>query len=96
MFSKADIKQIKDRGSVIEAVNKQIRNFKQGFPFLRLDGAATPDDGILILGNQESEKLIAEYDAKSKEKEIVKFVPAWCCQPDVQVAVQLSGYLRIS
>jgi hypothetical protein len=76
MFSEADIKQIKDRGSVIEAVNKQIRNFKQGFPFLRLDGAATPDDGILILGNQESEKLIAEYDAKSKEKEIVKFVPA--------------------
>lgn len=76
MFSEVDIKQIRERGSVLEAVNKQIVNFKKGFPYLKLDGAATPDDGILILGNQESEELIAEYDAKSKEKEIVKFVPA--------------------
>ena len=76
MFTKADLKQIKERGSVLDVVNLQVENFKKGFPFLKLEGPATPAEGILVLDQEAIDELIASYDAASQEKEIVKFVPA--------------------
>jgi hypothetical protein len=76
MFREADIKQINDRGSALEVVNAQIENFKKGFPFLKLESAATPADGIMILGQKEISKLVQDYDKKSSRMQIVKFVPA--------------------
>jgi hypothetical protein len=34
MFSQKDEIQIKERGSQLEVVRKQIENFKKGFPYL--------------------------------------------------------------
>ena len=74
MFTTSDLKQIEERGSVLDVVNVQIENFKKGFPFLKLQKAATPGEGIIILKPQEIDKLIADYDAQAIKKEIVKLL----------------------
>ena len=76
MFTESDIKQITDRGSILDMVHTQIDNFKKGFPFLQLESAAIPSDGILILDEEEVHQLVVEYDQMAKNKQIVKFVPA--------------------
>lgn len=51
-----------------------IENFKNGFPFLKVVSAATPQRGITILSEEQQQSAIAEYEAfKGK---YVKFVPA--------------------
>lgn len=76
MFTESDIKQITERGSILEIVNTQIDNFKKGFPFLKLESAAVPSDGILILDENEVDRLVGEYDRQAHSRQIVKFVPA--------------------
>ncbi len=76
MFTKADLKQIKERGSDLDVVNLQIENFKKGFPFLKLENPATPKAGILVLDQKTIGELITLYDEACHHKEIVKFVPA--------------------
>ena len=76
MFTNADLKQIKERGSDLDTVHLQIENFKKGFPFLRLQNPATPAEGILVLDQKAINELIALYDEACHHKEIVKFVPA--------------------
>lgn len=76
MFTKADVNNIKKRGSDINVVENQIENFKTGFPFLTLDRAATPSDGILVLNQKEVEQLVKDYEQKTAKLNIVKFVPA--------------------
>lgn len=76
MFTNSDLKQINERGSELDAVNLQIENFKKGFPFLKIEKAATPADGIIVLDQKEIDSLIASYDRQSEQMEIVKFVPA--------------------
>ncbi len=76
MFTTKDNNQISERGSDLKTVAQQIENFKNGFPFLKLEKAATPEDGILTLNQDEIEELTSFYDDQSKQKQIVKFVPA--------------------
>lgn len=76
MFTELDLIQIEERGSELKVVNNQIENFKKGFPFLQLDGPATPTEGIIVLDKKEIDELIKLYDQKSVQKQIVKFVPA--------------------
>ncbi len=76
MFTESDLQQIKERGSDLTVVNHQIENFKKGFDFLKLEKAATPSDGIIVLNQNEIESLIDLYNQQSQQKQIVKFVPA--------------------
>ncbi len=76
MFTESDINQITERGSILGMVHTQIDNFKKGFPFLQLESAAVPSDGIIILDENEVTRLVGEYDRQAINKQIVKFVPA--------------------
>lgn len=76
MFTDSDLKQINERGSDLAVVNHQIENFKKGFNFLKLEKAATPSDGIIVLNQNEIDTLIDLYNQQSQQKQIVKFVPA--------------------
>ncbi|MCK5701683.1 MAG: DUF4301 family protein, partial [Cyclobacteriaceae bacterium] len=76
MFTKSDLKQIDERGSNLDVVNLQIENFKKGFPFLKLEKAATPNDGIIVLDQKGIGSLIESYEKFSQQNQIVKFVPA--------------------
>lgn len=71
------MQQIASMGLTPELVEKQIENFRNGFPKTRLLEAATIDNGGIV---KMDDKQIAHYDEvykrMSKGKKILKFVPA--------------------
>lgn len=76
MFTENDLTQIKNRGMSVETVEQQIKHFEQGFPFLEVVKAATPTDGIMEFDPSAIDAYISTYEIKSKDKKVVKFVPA--------------------
>jgi hypothetical protein len=76
MFTDKDYAQMNTMGIHPDLVKKQVGFFKNGFPFINLDRAATPGDGIVVLNKNEIEKLVSTYEKESKSEQIVKFVPA--------------------
>jgi hypothetical protein len=76
MFTEADKTQIAQRGSSLPDVEAQVNNFKQGFPFVEADRAATVGDGIIRLAEAEVEKLVQGYEHSLGDKRVEKFVPA--------------------
>lgn len=76
MFTQKDKDQIKKRGSILNIIEKQIEHFKNGFPFIRLVAAATPEKGIHTFSDNEINNLAAFFDEYKNNYEIIKFVPA--------------------
>ena len=78
MFTDADKRQIESRGMSVARVEHQVEQIKQGFPFLRLEGAASVEKGIMVLDeeSQNKQQKIWEDYKKSKGHRVVKFVPA--------------------
>ncbi len=75
MFTEKDLQQIADHGLTQAAVERQIENFRRGFPFLKVVRAASPADGVVQLSEAEADAAVARYDA-ARELSVVKFVPA--------------------
>ncbi|MDR2911326.1 MAG: DUF4301 family protein [Bacteroidales bacterium] len=77
MFSEQDKIQIKKRGSDFNTVLSQIKNFKNGFPLLHVEEAATEGNGIIRLDENAVKRGIEKYkhyiDSGIKP---LKFVPA--------------------
>ena len=76
MFSDKDINQIKKKGLTVEKVSSQIELFKNGLPYINLQSAATINNGVLKLSEEEREASIKLFDAKRNGHSIIKFVPA--------------------
>ncbi len=77
MISKADQLQLNKKGIPTEIVAEQLKRFKSGFPFLKLEGAATAERGVLTPTNQEIEEYLKEWDNYcAGDSAILKFVPA--------------------
>lgn len=77
MFSEKDKKQIKNRGSQLHTVQKQIESFKKGFPYLEVQDAASVENGIIKLSEEQLKKRIDLYDKKiSSGIKPLKFIPA--------------------
>ena len=76
MFNETDLQQIAAHGLTPEAVERQIENFRRGFPFLQVVRAASPADGIRVASPAEIDAAIARYDAAAAGTAVVKFVPA--------------------
>ncbi len=76
MFTDNDLKQIKNKGIDIEVVNKQLENFKKGFPYINLYAPATAGNGILTFTDDEAGKWASFYEENFTDYEILKFVPA--------------------
>lgn len=76
MFSEKERAQIEAHGLTVEQVEHQIENFQKGFPFLKVVAAASPEDGILILSQEEVAEAVAQYEAHANNLKIQKFVPA--------------------
>lgn len=77
MLSQEDLKQIALKGMTEEQINTQLEQFKTGFPFLRLEAAASIGHGIIAPEKEERtmyEKAWTDYKAEGKR--VVKFVPA--------------------
>ena len=54
MFTEQDLKQIAAHGLTVEAVERQIENFRRGFPSLQVVNAASPADGIVVLTAEQA------------------------------------------
>ena len=76
MFTQKDIAQMEAKGMTLKQVEDQIKNYKSGFPYIRLKSAATPKYGIKCFGPEEVKGLIEDYQESIEEKTILKFVPA--------------------
>jgi hypothetical protein len=77
MFSQKDKIQIKERGSQLEGVQKQIENFKKGFPFLEVIEAATVGNGMIKLDDKGVEENDERFDKQVSSGIVpLKFVPA--------------------
>ncbi len=75
MFNQKDIAQIEGRGASIKNVDAQIEHFKNGFPWMKIVGPATPERGICVLSPEE-EREAEEYCANASVDGKCKFVPA--------------------
>ena len=49
MLSTEDLKQISGKGITEEQVKNQLEDFKKGFPFLKIDAAASVGNGLCSL-----------------------------------------------
>ena len=77
MISKADQLHLSKKGISAEVVAEQLMRFKTGFPFLRLEGAATTEKGVLTPSPAEIEEYLKGWDEYCTQgNEILKFVPA--------------------
>ena len=77
MLSEKDLKQISEKGITPEQIENQLNEFKTGFPFLRLEAAASIGNGIIAPAEAERKSLIEAWNAyKAEGKRVVKFVPA--------------------
>ncbi len=77
MITNEDRKQCEERGVSPEVVEQQLARFEQGFPFLRLEAAASVENGIRVLDAEEQQQCIARWEQyKAESHHITKFVPA--------------------
>lgn len=76
MLSKEDIKELKSKSFDLQQVERQIRNFINGFSFAEIVEAATVNNGIKVIENSDKIKLISIYDNFVQKNKITKFVPA--------------------
>ena len=76
MFTSEDLKQLQIKGIGMDVVERQLEYFRNGFPFLQLDRAATIGDGIRQLTAEETGTLEQLYEKNAGQRKIYKFVPA--------------------
>jgi hypothetical protein len=76
MFTEQDLKQFKLKGISPETIERQLDNFRKGFPPVLLESPAIPGNGIIRTKAQETKDYIAKYESVSKKLDIIKFVPA--------------------
>ena len=76
MFLEKDFSQINELGIDLETVYQQINDFKEGFPFMQLQKAATLNDGVMKLTDEQLESFTALYEKKVSKLVPLKFVPA--------------------
>ncbi|MDE5621368.1 MAG: DUF4301 family protein [Alistipes sp.] len=76
MFTSEDLRQIESHGLTPEAVERQIENFRRGFPYLKVVSAASPGDGVIVADQAQADAAVARYEAAAGGLSVVKFVPA--------------------
>ena len=76
-MNQQDLNQISARGISEQQIEHQLEQIKNGFPFLKLEGAAAIGKGIMAPTTQEVEDYEKAWnDYKTEGHKIVKFVPA--------------------
>jgi hypothetical protein len=77
MLTQQDRDYLAAKGISEQKLEEQLNNFKTGFPFLKLWGAASPQKGITVPTEAERTAYLAAWDRYLEgEGRVVKFVPA--------------------
>lgn len=75
-FSQIDILQIEEKGLSSKEVERQLKLFERGNVKVNIQKAATPGNGIFVYSEKEKKDLIAHYENKIPQLDLLKFVPA--------------------
>ena len=78
MLSEKDLKQIAQKGITAEQIENQLNEFKTGFPFLKLEAAASIGRGIIApdaAKRQQYEEAWKAYKAAAKKCTGLLFKP---------------------
>src|SRR6056297_267903 len=75
-LSPADFKQIQNKGLSEKVIEKQLENFKRGFPELQLVKPAQLNSGIIRLENKDVEDYKNNYEQSIGTQKAMKFIPA--------------------
>ena len=77
MLTQQDLKQLAQKGISEQQIETQLGQFKTGFPFLKLEGAAAIGNGIVAPNDAERKHFVDAWQKyKAQGKKVVKFVPA--------------------
>ena len=76
MLKPKDYTYLEKKGISIGTFEKQLENFKSGFPFANIIKPGIIADGVVKLSEKNIEKYISEYAENGKNLKKVKFVPA--------------------
>ena len=77
MLSQQDLNQLAAKGISEEKLNSQLEEFKTGFPFLKLEAAASVGKGIIAPTEADVKQYEEAWEQyKTQGHSIVKFVPA--------------------
>ncbi len=77
MLTEKDLHQIAQKGITESELQEQLKHFEEGFPFLKLEAAASVGSGIISPTAEERDRYIQIWsDYKAEGHRIVKFVPA--------------------
>ena len=76
MFTPEDYKVIHELGIQESTIEKQLSQFKNGFPPLPIVKNVTVGDGIHRINDDEKEELTGLYEKSCQDLDVQKFVPA--------------------
>lgn len=77
MITPDDKELLQKKGISEEQIARQLASFEKGFPYLKLDAAASVEKGILVPDSEIQKKYLEAWDAYTQtEHVVVKFVPA--------------------
>jgi len=77
MFEPRDLAQFAQMGISEQQVENQLNQFKKGFPYLRLEAAASVGNGITVVGQEEKRRYVECWERyKNEGHTVMKFVPA--------------------
>ena len=76
MLNKEDLKQIQAKEISVAVVERQLEQFKNGFPFVDITAPAVIDHGIVKVDEEMVEKYQKLHRKMLSSKRVVKFVPA--------------------
>ncbi|MDF1571644.1 MAG: DUF4301 family protein [Bacteroidales bacterium] len=76
MLFREDIDQIRDRGSDLRTLEKQLERFQKGFPYARLKAPASVGNGISAFTDTEKKEIADYFDTSKRAYNICRFVPA--------------------
>jgi hypothetical protein len=77
MLTQEDKELLAAKGITESQIADQLASFEKGFPYLKLEAAASIGHGILAPAEEERGAYLNAWDAyKQSDKKIVKFVPA--------------------
>ncbi len=71
-----DLDKLKTKGIGLSVIERQLGNFKNGFPSICLSMAATTGDGIIAFHPSEKKSLTNYFELNCGKHRIMKFVPA--------------------
>ncbi|MEZ5070348.1 MAG: DUF4301 family protein [Bacteroidales bacterium] len=76
MTEKKDLEQLRKKGIGPDQIQKQIDQFRTGFPFADLVAPATPEQGIFLPEREDEEHFLSYFSTRAPANRILRFVPA--------------------